>query len=531
MANARFLALSAVLALASCSSSERESQGPAPAPATDDAGTAPPDAEPGDGPTAAEHATFERVRKEMESALHAAGIPGGSIAIVLRKKLAFAAGVGVKRQGEPDPVTPDSLFRVASMTKPIVAAGVLQQAEAGAIDLDRSLRGYVPEFGRAEGHDSRAVRVRHLLTHTSGIPDTRPTKCSTDPSYLAKWTAARSVDPLWSPPGRLYNYSNANYAFAALALQKVARTGFDAYLRDRVLAPFGMTTATFDPAAAGDDRTTGHGRAADTSGRTYDFSQFDCAVSRAYMGVIASAKDYARFAEALMDGGRGVLSPASIAQMEADQAGTGLGEDQAIGAGLFHFDWRGARVHGHDGRAYGWESSFVYVPSEGFAVVVLVNADDYPPMSLALGALDAFLGTAGAPPDRSSSPSTWPALAGTYDDPVGALGEMIVSFADDRLVVDLPRYGVRGDMHGYAGDGFGFWIDSAWVPGTFFRDAGGAGEYFATRGGVARRIAPAPTLATKPPSSPAPASVPPPGWSFALAVSHAHRANAPAPSL
>lgn len=167
-----------ILLLAGCTHADPA----APAEPVDDAavdGDAATDAPKGPSPT--EIARFEKVRAEIAVAMKKSRIPGASIAVVLRGQLAFAEGFGVKKEGTEDPVTPDSLFRVASMTKPILTMGILQQVEAGTMALGDRLRKYLPKFDRSSG-DPNAVKLQHLLSHTAGIPDEGPYKCKTDPS-------------------------------------------------------------------------------------------------------------------------------------------------------------------------------------------------------------------------------------------------------------------------------------------------------------------------------------------------------------
>lgn len=509
----------ALIAVAACSSPSAEPSAPT-EPASEH-GDAAVDAQV--GPTAAEQAVFEQVRADMEAKLAEHGVPGGAIAIVIRKKLAFAAGVGVKRKGDPAPVTADSLFRVASMTKPIVATGILKLREETRVDLARPVTTYVPGFRRAAGFDASDVTIEHLLTHTSGIPDEEPNRCSTDPSYFDKWLTARADDPYWSPPGRLFNYSNANFALAALTIQRVTKTPFHEYLRDQVLRPAGMQTATFDPAEAGDDRTSGHPQFGSAKGKIYDFSNYDCAISRAYMGVIASAKDYAHFVEHMLSLGGDVLSATSIRDMQTGHVATGTGDDS--GFGLFTYFYRGLQIHGHDGRAHGWKSHFMYVPKEGFGVVVLLNADEYSPVEIGVSALTSFLAPTRPVTDGRTQPSTWGPFAGSYVDPYGWLGTTQVVRSGNRMFLDLPDRAVRSELFSVGANAFTFEYGGNWLSGTFFLDDAGTGEYFATRYGVARRVASAPAAAPAAGEPPA-ASPPDAAAAFAYAIAHASHASA-----
>lgn len=468
----------------------------------------------GKTPSPTETARFEKARAELEALMAKKKVPGAAFAVVMRGTLMFSVGLGVKKEGGADPVTPDSLFRVASMTKPIVTAGVLQQVEAGAMGLDTPLRKYLPAFDRSTG-DAAKVKVRHLLSHTSGIPDEQPYKCKTDTSYLATWLAARNADPLWAPPGRLYNYSNGGFGFAAYALQEVVKQPFTTYLKERVLAPARMETATFEPAEAGADQTFGHDR---DGKRIVDFTHEDCAAMRAYMGIIASAKDYAHFAETFMANDGTLVTPASLDSMQAPTTPTGYGDD-TVGLGLFSAPWRDTHVAFHDGRATGWESSLVMVPAERLAVVVLFNVDDQSPAEFAFRAIDILRGREGGAVDYSTAVSSWAKYAGVYQDPFGWLSTMTVGWTAKGLTISIPDHSLNLPLVQFGGDSFGFDYEGRWQSGTFFVDASGVGEYYATRFGVAKR-----TPTSPPPPTPGPPSAPemktPAYWDHA----HAHLA-------
>ena len=497
--------------VAACSSSQPP---PGEAPTDADVDAAIDAAGGGKTPSPVETARFEKARAELEALMAKKKVPGAAFAVVLRGTLMFSVGLGVKMEGTTDPVTPDSLFRVASMTKPIVTAGILQQVEAGAMGLDTTLRKYLPAFNRSTG-DAAKVKVRHLLSHTSGIPDEEPYKCKTDTSYLATWLAARNVDPLWAPPGRLYNYSNGGFGFAAYALQEVVKQPFTTYLKERVLAPAHMDTATFEPAEASPDQTFGHDR---YGKRIVDFTNEDCAVMRAYMGIIASAKDYAHFAETFMANDGALVAPASLDSMQAPTTPTGYGDD-AMGLGMFNAPWRDTRVAFHDGRATGWESSLVMVPTERLAVVVLFNVDDQSPAEFAFRAIDIMRGREGGTPDYATAVSTWAKYAGVYQDPFNWLSTMTVSWSPKGLTLSIPDHSLERALLQVGGDSFAFDYEGRYQHGTFFMDASGVGEYYATRFGVAKR-----TPTSPPPPTPGPPPTPEPKTPAYWNHAHAHHA-------
>jgi len=489
------------LALAACGSSKSDSQ---PIDAGDDGSTDVIEDAPDPGPTEEEKATFDALVESLRKTL-TPEVPGASIAIVLRGKLAFSAGVGVKRKDTTDPVTADSLFRCASLTKMLVAGAMMLQVEDGAIDLDRPLTDYVPYFKREPTFDPKTVLVKHLLMHTSGVPDEYVFKCGID---SRKWTTMHANDPLWAPPGRLFNYSNAGYLLAGLVLDEVTGTPFTDLVRDRILVPAGMTTATFDinEAFAG-DHTSGHHRDADGSIVIRDFISYDCPTMRAWGGMMASVNDYAHLAEKFLAFGGGVLKPTSVQAMEAIQTQTGWTPDMSYGYGLQSYPWRGVTIVGHDGYLDGWKTSWMLVPEKRFAAIVFFNGDARSPEQFTLGTIDTFLGLTAPAADYRTPASTWGKYVGKYVNPWTGLGDMTVTF--DGSALHLGAGGLTTRMYQNAGDNFSFRFP-AWSSaetGVFFFDDKGTPEFFATRGGVGKRAASA--VAVAPKFAPGPEAKPP----------------------
>jgi CubicO group peptidase (beta-lactamase class C family) len=416
---------------------------------------------------------FATLVERWSAALAAEQVPGGAIAIVENGRLAFSAGVGVKRKGTPDPVTADSLFRVASASKMIIAAAMMKLVEAGRIDLDRPVTEYVPYFRRGAGYDPTAVTLHMALTHTAGLPDDVTVSCPVGPGALRDYFEKYSTEPLWTPPGRLFDYSNTGYALAAAAIAEVTQRPFEDVVAETIFTPAGMTTATFDPALAmAADHVVGH---ADDGSPQYEPNAYDCEFMRAPGGVMASVKDYAHFLEMLLADGGSVLTAESITAMEAAQVATQLTPERSYGYGLFSDRYKGLRLIGHPGGLPGFGAFAAVVPERRFGVVVLINAEQIPE-SILMGALDTFLGLADTPlPRYETPPSSWSQYVGTYDDAAGKLGRFSVSLSQGKLWMEL----IAGQTEPLPPT----------LTGTFFLDERGRAEYFVTRLGAGRRAA------------------------------------------
>jgi CubicO group peptidase (beta-lactamase class C family) len=399
---------------------------------------------------------FAAVLAAMRTEL--AHAPGAAIAVVIDGQIAYERGFGITRAGMNDPVTPHTLFRVASTTKLVTAVAAMTLVQRGQLDLDAA----VPWFTRRAGVAAASVTLRSALTHTSGIPDDNTSACATPLLHLRDYFTARANDPLWSPPGEIYDYSNAGYALVGAAIEVASSMRFDDYVRDAVLRPAGMATATFDLAHV----ASGHDRNGVLLPRA---ALDDCTWLHPAGGLVASADDFGHLVETLI---RGNLIDAHSLAVTTVPTGDIAG--RRYGFGVFTQTRHGVRVFAHPGDIAGYTSAFVFAPDRGIGVVILVNAI-VPVVDTALAALDLFLDLPAEPPvDHHTSPRTWTDYVGTYDDPYGALGRFKVTLDGSKLLMTLLG-GQRAT------------IDVKALHGVFWRDASGKVQYFVTRVGVARR--------------------------------------------
>src|SRR5687767_287883 len=175
-------------------------------------------------------------------------IPGVAVGIVRNDQIVYLKGFGI---ADPSgrPVTPQTSFRLASVSKTITALAIMQLVEAGKIELDAPVQRYLPWFRVAveagsAPEESSAITVRHLLYHTSGIPqsagndnfyngDSSDTALEANVRQLAKVALNR-------PVGTTYQYANLNYDALGLIVQTVSGQTYEAYIQENVFAPLEM---------------------------------------------------------------------------------------------------------------------------------------------------------------------------------------------------------------------------------------------------------------------------------------------------
>jgi CubicO group peptidase (beta-lactamase class C family) len=246
---------------------------------------------------------------------------------------------------------------------------------------------------------------------------------------LSEWFSdPAQVTPLWSAPGKLWNYSNRNYSLAGLLLENVSGQPFAQAMQARVFGPAGMLGATFDPTTAmAGDHSLGHVLDAQANLQPVELDTINCPVWQPAGGAFyASAPNLARFAQAMLAKGTPVLTAESVAAMEELESETHWFPGESYGFGLFARDTQGARVYYHGGEDGRFSTMVAFVPSRQFAIVVLLNSGAALPETIAQKALDLFLGISDALPFADiaanptlwqTPPSTWTKYTGLYFEP------------------------------------------------------------------------------------------------------------------
>ncbi len=440
-------------------------------------------------------AVWADVVAELEAFLPAYGIPGLSVAVAIDGEVRYAAGLG-RRDDEGTPVTTATLFRPGSVQKMVTSAAVLTLVDDGLIDLDEPVQGLVPSFTAvsADGStdDAAAVTMRMLLTHTSGLADGGELLCADVADSAAQWFAWDQE--LWSPPGRLFNYSNLGYALAGHALASVDGSTYLEAMQARVLGPAGMDSVVFRPAdvVATGDYATGYVSSAGALTSVAP-AETDCAWIRPAGFWWATASDVARFGALLADDGGDVLSPASTALLTSPLVPTGANEPYGLGVAVWS-EHAGRRLLHHGGALNGFSAFLAVAPDDDVSVAVLWNLDGMDASGTTIWIMNKMLGLpdwVDTPYDvPAPPPSTYGRYSGTFTDP-SWLGEVNVRVDGSRLLAEFVDYGTTAELSFPIEDTFAVDLPADADPAlpaavTFFFDDAGGVEYFASRWGVAR---------------------------------------------
>ena len=333
--------------------------------------------------------------------LTSAKVPGLSAAIV-REGQVDDASAGLADIDAAAPATSDTAYLWFSMTKIVTATAAMQLAESGALDLDDPVARFVPEFPKPRTGWPE-VRVRHLMSHSSGLPNPVPVRWvhpagapGRDPRQFALELLGRH-SRLRSPAGSKAVYSNVGYIVLGEVIAAAAGQSYEDYVSNHILKPLSMSRTGFTYEGLGADVATGYqsrfspmtplfrvllpaGIVGGKAGRFIKFNRFNVD-GPAYGGLVGSVRDAARFmAVHLNDGehdGARLLSPESVKTMQTIQAS---GRKLDVGFGWFRrgADRSRAELHlEHLGGGGGfWNMMRVY-PERGLGVLTMGNVTSY----------------------------------------------------------------------------------------------------------------------------------------------------------
>lgn len=168
--------------------------------------------------------------------------PGGAVLVMKNDSIVFAHGYGVSDIVSKNAITTKTLFNLGSISKTFVANAILKLQERGELSVNDSLINYFPEF--ADQTIAKKVQIKHLLTHTSGLPDIRNVENDTAYFLTAKdaenWYPVTQTRHLIFEPGQRYEYSNPAFNGLALIVEKVSGIKWQDYVRDSIMVPAGM---------------------------------------------------------------------------------------------------------------------------------------------------------------------------------------------------------------------------------------------------------------------------------------------------
>lgn len=322
--------------------------------------------------------------------------PGIAIAVVKDGRTVFARGYGVRKLGSPEPVDTNTVFQVASNTKATTAAILAMLVDEGKLKWDDRVVDRLPWFAMSDAYITREMRVQDLLTHVSGFSLGMGDLLWFYSDFTRREIAERvRFLPIANSFRSAYAYDNVLYAVATMLIEEVEQKRWDDVIRDRILRPVGMTSASttvrgWDPRG---NWAWPHGM---VDGRLQIVDQDTVDNLAGGAALNASVADMARWVRVQLDSGRvdatrrlWTQDQARLMWLGRISQANGRGNVNDVTAGFAEYalgwgtyDWLGNKVVTHTGGLSGQITRVWLLPSKKIGFVILTNAE-----SPAMGAL------------------------------------------------------------------------------------------------------------------------------------------------
>jgi CubicO group peptidase (beta-lactamase class C family) len=317
----------------------------------------------------AQEPTLSGVGQAMQDMIAKQEIAGAVTVVVTKDKIAHFETTGFADVATKRPMTPDTLFWIASMTKPVTGVAILMLQDEGRLSVTDPVAKYLPEFANLKTPSGKpaSLTITQIMTHTSGLGEaTGPAaqQAKTLADLVPIWLAA----PMQYEPGERWRYTQSGINAASRIVEVVSGMTFDVFLQQRLFDPL-MKSTTFYPTdeqrarlatAYGKNKATG---ALEAVPPRADFGPRN-RPPQGNGGLYSTARDYARFCQMLLNGGtfqgKRYLSEAAMKLLTTPQTG-------ALPTGFFQTD-----TYGNRGANYGWGigTCILITPHEGVAAML-----------------------------------------------------------------------------------------------------------------------------------------------------------------
>jgi CubicO group peptidase (beta-lactamase class C family) len=313
---------------------------------------------------------IERIEKAISAEMSRQSIPGMSAAVATGRQLRWMAGYGLADVENYVPAKAATVYRLASISKPITAVAVMQLVERGKIVLDAPIQRYVPNFPKKRW----TVTVQELLCHQGGIRHYRDESELESTRHYASLREALSIflkDPLAYAPATRFLYSTYGYNLLGVAVEGVTSMKFADYVRANVFEPAGMHTARPDDVyEIIPNRARGYRKR--LGGKLENAALIDTSNKVPGGGMCATVEDIADFGIHVQFGQ--LVKQETVAQMFTARK-TRDGKPTPYGLGWYILDVAGEKLVEHGGAQPGFRTLLLMLPGREFTVVLMANLE------------------------------------------------------------------------------------------------------------------------------------------------------------
>lgn len=321
--------------------------------------------------------TQNAIEESIEKHLYYHDVPGLVTGVMINGEMVFAKGFGCADQDRQKPMTPETVFHMASISKLFTATAVMQLQEKGIVNIDRPILEYLKDFQPTAPEFSK-ITIRHMLSHTSGLPDCDDyewEKARSDDKALHDYVMAQQGIELLHAPEERFFYSNIAYEILGELIQIQTGMCFEDYCKTHIMDPLGMKNSDFRK-----NRIPEHTLALPhvkddkkhvSISRIFPYNRAHSPSSTLYSTVVELGYFSRGMMEILKGKREDVLKDFTLKEMMSPQAGIKKGE--RIGLGWFISDYSDTLFLGHEGNDIGFRTTFALIPEKQRAIFVLAN--------------------------------------------------------------------------------------------------------------------------------------------------------------
>ena len=337
----------------------------------------------------------------LESLMSEKEIPGAALAIVSREGIMHLQTWGVRHVDERPPITTDSIFRIASMSKTFAGAAATLIVDQHLQSWDTRIMDLFPDLQMGDGRSARYITFKQVASHSTGLMPHSYSNLLDDGVEYERIKDRFDQIPTVCPPGNCYGYQNVVFSLIADVVEESTGESYERYLEEHVFKPLGMITATLgyepyinDPNSTHPHRfIRGRWRPTTTNAAYYTVAPAS--------GINASVFDMTMWLRANLGAFPEVFGPDFLAQLHEPVIETPYGnyfnrwsglEKAYYGIGWRVFDFKGLRVVHHGGGVRGYRSEMAFVPDANIGMVLLFNAESNAANDVIPEFLDHLLG-------------------------------------------------------------------------------------------------------------------------------------------
>lgn len=369
-------------------------------------------------------------------------IVGAAVAVAERGQVVFEHGFGYRDLAHQLPVTPDTIFGVASVSKSFTALAIMQLVDAGLICLDDPVIKYLPELKLPGAAEMSTIKVRHLLSHTTGLPPMRRRQdIQTFPEHI-QFLQSEEYS-LLGQPGEYFSYCNDTFLLLGMIIERLTGRIYRKYMTEHILDALCMYRSTYsiEELTRFQDVTVPYQYNRQTD--SWDAQPWPALGNfEVGGGVRSSVRDLLKYGEMYVNGGsyhgQQLVSPQSINAMRQPMYRVGRKTWYCFALQVTP-DHQGYTLVEHGGSQPGVAANFGFVPEKGIVVAVLTNTSGVSASAIWLGAVNTALGLPlelprSVEPEYQATPGEVQRVLGDYRAAEG--GRLQVKLVGDQLQVE-----------------------------------------------------------------------------------------------